>query len=162
MAVFKMSEIMDMGIEKEKKRRDFYYQAKDAFPTEKLKKLFGDLGKWEEDHVELFSQIRQQLHEEQETYQSYEGELANYIEAYLDSKLYYEVEGERFGQRVKSPEDALFMAMNFEKDAIIFFSELFNFVDSQHKETVKQLIKEEKEHLVYLHNMRKELGQANV
>ena len=162
MAVFKMAEIMDMGIEKEKKRRDFYYQARDAFPAENLKKLFGDLAKWEEDHVKLFSQIKQELCEEQETYQTYEGELADYIEAYLDSKLYYEVDGERFGQSIKTPEEALFMAMNFEKDAIIFFSELLNFIGDQHKETVKKLIKEEKGHLVYLHNMRKELGQAGV
>ena len=157
MSVFRISDIMEMGIEKEKKRRDFYSKLSKIYKDPRLVKLFGDLARWEEEHVEKFTQIKDSLGNMQETKESYEGELMNYIEAYIDNKLYYEIDSDKFHEKVKLPDDALTMAMHFEKDAIIFFTELFNFVAPEHKPNIKKLIDEEKQHLLYLYNMRKSL-----
>lgn len=157
MAIFKILEIMEMGIEKEKKRRDFYAKLAVMFKDQRLVKLFTDLKRWEDEHVDKFTQIKVALGDEQASHESYEGELGNYIEAYLDNKLYYEVDSAKFNERIKSPDDAITMAMHFEKDAIIFFTEIFNWVQPVHKPTIKQLIDEEKQHLLFLYNMRKSL-----
>ncbi|NUM34471.1 MAG: ferritin family protein [Candidatus Brocadiae bacterium] len=157
MSVFQIADIMEMGIEKERKRRDFYTKLSQIYEDTRLTKLFGDLARWEEEHVERFTHIKNSLGEMQESKESYDGELMNYIEAYLDNKLYYEIDSEKFHEKVKLADDALTMAMHFEKDAIIFFTELFNFVDAEHKPTIKKLIDEEKQHLLQLYNMRKSL-----
>ncbi len=148
---------MEMGIEKEKKRRDFYTKLSTIYQDARLVKLFSDLSLWEEEHVAKFTLIKSSLGELQEAKESYDGELANYIEAFLDDKLYYEIDSDKFHDKVKLPDDALTMAMHFEKDAIIFFTELFNLVDPEHKPTIKKLIDEEKQHLLQLYNMRKSL-----
>ena len=155
--VFKIEDVMNMGIEKERKRYEFYKKLTGLYQDEKLIKLFSDLATWEEEHVSRFIEIKSTLEKEQESRESYAGELGSYIEAYLDDKLYYDIESEEFSQKVKDPDDALTIAMHFEKDAIIFFTELFNLVDDIHKPTIKTLINEEKQHLLYLYNMRKEL-----
>lgn len=157
MAIFKIAEILDMGIEKEKKRRDFYGKLKTIYKQPNLKKLFADLEKWEEEHVSRFSAIKKALVDEQTSHESYEGELINYITAYLDHRLYYEIDSKSFQDKVKDIDDAIIMAMHFEKDAIIFFGELFDLVSATHKPVIKQLINEEKQHLLYLYNIRKDV-----
>ncbi len=157
MSLFKIAEILDMGIEKEKKRRDFYGKLKNIYNKPSLIKLFSDLERWEEEHVSKFSAIKQSLIEEQNTAESYHGELMEYIGAYLDHRLYYDIDSDTFKEKVANPDDALIMAMHFEKDAIIFFSELLALVQDVHKSTIKQLIDEEKQHLLFLYNIRKEL-----
>lgn len=159
MSVFKIAEILDMGIEKEKKRRDFYGKLKNLYKQPNLVKLFTDLEKWEEEHVTRFTAIKKGLSEEQVSHESYEGELMNYMHAYLDHRLYYEIDSPTFLKKVQEIDDALTMAMHFEKDAIIFFTELLNLVAEAHKPTIKQLINEEKQHLLFLYNIRKEVVQ---
>jgi rubrerythrin len=53
--VFNAAEIIDMGIEKEKKRRDFYALVAESFSDEEIKGLFTKLRDWEETHIEKFS-----------------------------------------------------------------------------------------------------------
>ncbi len=157
MSILKIAEILDMGIEKEKKRRDFYGKLKTLYKIPDLVKLFGDLEKWEEEHVARFTKIKEELAKEQDTYQSYQGELENYIHAYLDHRLYYDVDSSALKDKLQNPDDALTMAMHFEKDAIIFFTELLDLVHESQKSIIKQLINEEKQHLLYLYNIRKQL-----
>jgi rubrerythrin len=110
MAVFKIMEIMEMGIAKEEKRREYYGKVKQLFPK--------------------------------------------------DNALYYEVSQKEFLENVKSRESAILIAMSFEKDSILFFSELRPLVHEQHRDIVEKFIEEEKQHLVYLAKLKKEVTQA--
>lgn len=119
MNIFHISEIVDMGIEKEKKRRDFYAAAAAAFKQIDTKKLFLELRDWEQAHIEKFTMIRETLNE-QETPESYPGELSAYMQALVEERLYQEVSAANFKKNVKSPVDAAIYGMGFEKDAILF------------------------------------------
>jgi rubrerythrin len=57
--VFSAAEIIDMGIVKEKKRRDFYGYAADKFKEKDMKDLFSKLRDWEDeqDHRGITSSI---------------------------------------------------------------------------------------------------------
>ena len=154
MSVFKVAEVVDMGIEKEKKRRDFYGLAAQNFSeNEELRDLFLKLRDWEETHIEKFTEIREEVKEE--TFESYPGELSEYIDSLIDDKLYQEVTPDSFEENVSTPTEALNYGISFEKDAILFFRELQPYVGERTNRAITELIDEEKQHLVYLSELKK-------
>jgi len=157
MNIFSISEIVDMGIEKEKKRRDFYGLASEKFGGNDVKELFAKLRDWEGEHIKKFTKIREDIKEPGET-ESYKGEMNSYMQALLDDKLYNDVSPEKFGDNVKTPLDAISYGIGFEKDAIIFFNEIVKYTVSARKDVIKELIEEEKQHIVYLAALKEKYG----
>lgn len=151
--VFNAAEVIDMGIEKEKKRRDFYGYAASGFKDKELKDLFTKLRDWEDTHIKKFTEIRGSI-EESETSESYQGEFASYVKATVDDILYTQVSSKWFTNNVKTERAAIEYGMGFEKDAILFFNELLRYMNPYHKEKVQALIDEEKKHLVYLSELK--------
>ena len=152
--VFNAAEIIDMGIEKEKKRRDFYGRASEEFKEADLKKLFSDLRNWEDEHIKKFTGIRDSI-KDAEIEESYQGEFTAYIGALVDDKLYAHVSASSFTKNIRTPLDAIQWGIGFEKDAILFFNELLEYMPAENKEKVKQLVEEEKKHIIYLAELRK-------
>ena len=147
--VFSAAEIIDMGIAKEKKRRGFYACAADKFKEKDMKDLFSRLRDWEDEHVKKFTDIRNST-ETYEIKESYQGEFASYMKFVVDDMLYKQVSAEWFAKNIKEPLVAIQYGIGFEKDAILFFSELLKYMMGPNKEKVEELIGEEKRHLVYL------------
>jgi len=154
MNLFNTPEAIDMGIEKERKRRDFYGYAALKFKENDMVELFSRLRDWENTHIKKFSEIRATL-EESEATESYQGEFAAYAKATVDDILYKQVSAEWFAENVKEPLTAIQYGMGFEKDAILFFNELLKFMTPHHKEKIQELINEEKKHLIYLSELKK-------
>jgi len=152
--VFNAAEAIDLGIEKERKRRDFYGYAAEKFKEKDMKELFTRLRDWEEKHIKKFTEIRDSL-EESEVAESYEGEFLSYLKATVDDILYKQVSPEWFSKNVFAPRAAIQYGIGFEKDAILFFNELLRYMSPGHKEKVQTLIEEEKKHLLYLTELKK-------
>jgi len=151
------AEIVEIGIEKEKKRRDFYALAVEHFKdNEELAKLFARLRDWEEEHIKKFQEIRDTVSKGQYT-ESYPGETEAYMQALVDSELYTKINPENFASLVTSPADALDMGIRFEKDAILFFNGMSRFVDEKTQQITSKLIEEEQQHMLYLFNMKKDM-----
>lgn len=159
MNIFNISEIVDLGIEKEKKRRDFYGLCAERLNDKNIKELFSKLRDWEETHIEKFKGIRGSIKEPRET-EAYEGELSSYMHALLDDKLYNDVSPGKFSSNVKTPLDAITYGIGFEKDSIIFFNEIMNYTVDSRKEIIRKLIEEEKQHIIYLTLLKKSPDQA--
>ncbi len=151
--VFSAAEIIDMGIAKEKKRRDFYGYAAKKFKAKDMKELFTKLRDWEEEHIKKFTQIRNST-ETYEIQESYQGEFASYIKFVVDDMLYKQVSAPWFAKNVKKPITAIQYGIGFEKDAILFFGELLRYMMGPNKEKVGELIDEEKKHLIYLSELK--------
>jgi len=155
--LLKVADVVQIGIEKEKARRDFYDRASKHFDDADLKDLFTRLRDWEEGHIKKFQAIGNEL-EEPQTVESYPGELEGYMQALVDDYLYQEVTTDAFDAVVKSPVDAINFGIGFEKDAILLFMELASKVQSKNKEVIMQLMEEERHHIVQLIKMRKKLS----
>ncbi|MFH1996570.1 MAG: ferritin family protein [Candidatus Omnitrophota bacterium] len=156
MGLFNAPEVVDIGIEKEKKRRDFYGRVARSFDNKELKDLFTKLRNWEEEHILRFIEIRDSLIGSEAT-DSYAGELEDYAKALVDDQLYQNVASENFEKNVTSPASAVQYGIGFEKDAILFFNELIPHVPEQNRKIVQQLIEEEKSHIVYLSQLKNKL-----
>src|SRR3989338_2058023 len=102
MNVFNVAEIIDMGIAKERRRRDFYALAAKKFNGKAFKALFTRLRDWEESHIKKFTQIRNSVRQREIT-ESSQGEFEAYIKAMVDEMLYKQVSAKEFAKNVKSP-----------------------------------------------------------
>ena len=157
MNVLKIVDVVDIGIEKEKARRDFYDHVSKNFEDGELKDLFAKLRDWEETHIKKFQAIRGSL-DETSTVESYPGELTSYMDALVDDMLYKEVSPNAFDENVKTPLDAITYGIGFEKDAILLFMELSNYVLAKDKSVIQKLMEEERHHLVSLIKMKKKFS----
>lgn len=157
MAVLQPSDIVDIGIEKEIKRRDFYALAAEQFAEKaELAELFGKLRDWEEGHIRKFEKIREEVKGGNYA-ESYPGEIHEYMAAVVNGDLYENLDAESFAIAIKTPEAALDAGIGFEKDAILFFGGLANFVDPKAREVIEELISEEQMHMLQLFEMKKRL-----
>jgi rubrerythrin len=157
MAILQPSDIVDIGIEKEIKRRDFYALAADHFADKaELAELFGKLRDWEQGHIKKFEKIRDDVKGGNYA-ESYPGEIHEYMAAVVNSDLYENLDAESFALTIKSPKEALDAGIGFEKDAILFFGGLANFVDPKAREVIEELITEEQQHMLQLFEMKKKL-----
>lgn len=154
--LFNTVEVIDMGIEKEKKRRDFYSLVAQRFNDKDMKGLFTKLRDWEEVHIKKFTEIRNAIKELEAT-DSYPGELSDYIKVLLDDKLYKDVSADLFSRNVKTPVSAIQYGIGFEKDAVLFFKEMVSFMGDANKDAVQKLIDEEKQHIIYLTELKRKL-----
>lgn len=152
--VFTAAEIIDMGIAKEQKRRDFYAYTADKFREKDMKELFSKLRDWEEEHIKKFTAIRNST-QTYETAESYAGEFADYIKYAVDDMQYNQVTAKWFAKNITKPLEAIRYGISFEKDAILFFSELLKYMTGPDSEKVGALIQEEKKHLIYLSELKK-------
>jgi len=155
-SIFNAPEIIDVGIEKEKKRMAFYDLVSKKFEVNQMKELFERLRDWEKEHVEKFSRIKENIKESQ-TGESYAGEMSDYANALLDDTLYKQVSAGEFSKNVKTPLAAIQYGISFEKDAILFFSEMLASMADHDKDTIKTLIGEEKQHIIYLDQLKKKI-----
>ena len=156
--VFNAAEVIDMGIEKEKKRRDFYGLVSEKFKDKEINSLFSRLRDWEDEHIKKFSQIRDEVKGSEIT-ESYQGEFGSYIRAMVDDRLYSEASPSGFAKNVKTPLEAIKYGIGFEKDAILFFHELLRYMTPHHQEKIVELINEEKKHLIYLTELKRKFGK---
>lgn len=149
-----IAEVVDIGIEKEKKRRDFYASAAKKFSEKELRELFLRLSAWEEQHIKKFQEIKDGIDDTEAT-ESYSGERQAYMQTLVEEELYEAGSADEFVRSVDSVRSALEHGMRFEREAILFFSELEHFFRAAFKETLAQLINEEKQHLIYLAELKK-------
>ncbi len=60
-------------------------------------------------------------------------------------------------RKASSDKEALQIAIGFEKDSILFFGEMRKFVPDRDQRAIEELIRQEREHLRKLSELKKEL-----
>ena len=97
--IFNVAEVVDIGIEKERARRDFYALVGEQFEDKEMKALFARLRDWEDAHIEKFTDIRDEI-KQLEPVESFKGEFESYMKALVDDKIYKDVEPGQFADNV--------------------------------------------------------------
>jgi len=152
--IFDADEIFEMAEEIERNAAMFYREAAKSASVKQTKHMFLDMAAMEEDHLKTFTEMRGQFKQEDEEHVIFDpnNEAALYLQAIADSRGW---EGqislaEKLTGREKI-EDILQIAINAEKNSIVFFVGLEDFVPARlGKDKVESLIKEEMSHLTEL------------
>lgn len=148
---FNANEVFQMAIEIEENGRLFYQKAQELVDDPEIKRLFSDLEQREVEHREKFKALKSELPEsaQEGTVWDPQGEIDQYLRMTADMHVFKAASPmeEQLAQ-VTNAVDALKIAIQFEKDSILFFLLLQDETEKgKGKELISQLVNEEKAHL---------------
>jgi rubrerythrin len=149
MAVFTAAEAIDIALRLEKNGQAFYEAAARKFDDPQVKELMKDLAAWEQKHYDTFQELADQMKIEEPTLLTgpYWEDYDLYVQAALDSSLLHGPDkAVALVDGIESAEDALRMALGFEKDAQLFYYDLRDMMPESEREAVDTIIREEKGH----------------
>jgi rubrerythrin len=154
--IFKVNEVVSAAVEMERKGEQFYLHLASLQENRDIQKDLEYLAKEEVRHREIFQSILDRLGQIEIPAGSDESEYWNYMNALIDSYfLFQKVISERPSSWITRREDAIHVAIGFEKDSILFFTEMMGLVPEREKSIVDSCIQEEKGHLIKLKGMLK-------
>ncbi|MEM5787193.1 MAG: ferritin family protein [Syntrophobacteraceae bacterium] len=146
---FNAAEVYKIAITIEENGKRFYEESQKSIDVPEVKQLFAELAQQEVDHKHRFESLMAQIPPASSapTVWDPENELDKYIKMMADMHIFV---GDITGQvtQVKDARSALKMAIEFEKDSVIFFLSLEDAMAGQKdQELIKTLVKEEQAHL---------------
>jgi rubrerythrin len=148
---FNAAEVFDIAIKIEENGKRFYDQSRAIIDDPEVKKLFEELAREEVQHKEKFQALRSHLPVDAGSCTVFDPnhELNLYIKMMADQHVFTadgSVEAQIAG--IKDARDALKLAVEFEKDSVIFFLSMQDATEgAKDKEFIGTLVKEEQEHL---------------
>jgi rubrerythrin len=151
---FSMREVLEMALQTEKKGQDFYNAMADRFRDKKdLKDLFVKLALQEKKHEYSFEKLLETVTEQEP--QGWE-EAQNYFRAMVESEFFMGGGKALIAmENVRNESDAVALALSFEKESILYYTGLRDFVSD--KATIDEVIKEETEHVTWLRGLMETL-----
>lgn len=156
--LFSAREIAEAAVEKEKRRREFYAGVSELSTNGEVKKLFQFLEKEEEKHVAAFTRLRDSLPVGTHSGEEYDADMQAYMDSVIDDRLYSDVDSKEFVRKAATGKDAIRLAIGFEKDAILYFTEFLPHLSESDREVVTGLINEEKGHIRMLADLKRRMG----
>ena len=149
-------DVVEAAIEKERRRRNFYETVTQLSTNPDMKGLFHYLTEEENKHVAACTRIRDCLPEGAGREEDMK-DLNTYIDSITDDRLYSKMDSREFVQQAIDSWNVFSLAIGFEKDSILFFMEFLPHLSESDRTIVGDLIKEEKEHIVRLLEVMKQI-----
>ncbi len=125
--------------------------AKDQKNSE-LKEFFNRMAEQERVHQETFKNLAEQTRHSASVSSWIEDEVGGYLKSLAEVSIFPAMKKTKQDLTLKQ---ALEVAINIEKDSIIFYSELLRYAGDE-KKTIETIINEEKKHLTDLFNLNRE------
>lgn len=148
---FNAGEVFKIALNIEENGRIFYTAAAARTDNEAVKKIFQELGEEEIKHKERFTELMKDLPGAAtgSTVWDPDNEIDQYLKMMADMHVFNQASDvEAMVEKLEGPEAALKLAMQFEKDSIIFFAEMQGLAESQEgRDNIGKLVKEEQSHL---------------
>jgi rubrerythrin len=147
---FNAGEVFKIAIQIEENGKKFYDESQKVVDNAAIQKLFAELAEQEIDHKRRFESLMAQLPPASKgsTVWDPDNELDQYIKMTADDHVFVtSVSLEEQLAQVKDARSALKMAIEFEKDSVLFFLALEDVTEKKDQELIKTLVKEEQGHL---------------
>jgi len=157
---YSAKEVLDMAIRIEENGEFFYAAAAKAAKSKQIKKLFEFLYREEVKHTRCFKALIKEADTESapDKLDPYLEEAYLYLNALADSEVFTDADqGAEFARRIGGEQEAVEYAIKAEKDALLFYYEISNFIREKDKSILDQIVKEEKDHLQKLTNIKNDL-----
>jgi rubrerythrin len=145
--LFEVKEVLDFAEYIEQTGYEFYSEAAKKFSDHKIVELFKYLALEEMKHEKLFKNLAKSA-ATFDAEESYEGEFKAYMKEFCASHSLANRDTLRNSlDNLKTFEDVLDKAISFEKDSVVFFSELKYMSAFDKEQVIEKVIKEELDHL---------------
>lgn len=153
--LFSGNEIIDMAVKIEENGRAFYLAAEQNIEDENLAAALKKLADDESEHKAVF----EALYKPDGVYSldsAYNEEVDGYIKAMAGAQVF--APGKSVAELARSAGDifhVLALAMGAEKDSILYYSEMRNWVQPKDRDIIGKIIVEEKKHLQDLSDLHR-------
>jgi len=155
MKIFESQDILLFAKRIEENGERFYQQSADRLQDPKAKELFRYLAEEERVHRNVFEEMLSTM-ERFDVRETYEGEYLSYLQDYLDRKVIFDSKtAERELAGVQDPASAIDFAIRREMDAILYFTEVKQFVSEEQQDPIDRILKEERGHFSKLSDLKK-------
>jgi rubrerythrin len=149
-----------MAVRIEENGMRFYTDASKATKVPRLKELFSTLAEEEARHISVFSGLADSVPEDAvaEGFDPYVTEASLYLKAMADQEVFTRAdEGKKLAEEIFDERTALDLAIDMEKDSLLFYYEMQKMIREKDAHVVEELINQEKEHLKKLNKHKEEL-----
>jgi rubrerythrin len=154
------ADLTNLAIDIEKKGVAFYDIMARTSDDAKLRRTFQFLSEMERQHVKVFQKIFSSI--DQNAKSGADGEEGVYIQTLMDNSAFTDdFVSSELVNRIQTDIQALELSIIAEKDSLIFYFELIDQLGDPNRELVKQIISEEKRHILQLSEIKKELRAQN-
>ena len=154
---FSIKEIIDMAVELEKTGGHFYTECAAKFgKNDRLKELVQFLASEEAENEKIFKSMLEGIGEPEGNFTD---EYYEYLSALISGRIFSSSSAvDSFVEDIADHTDALYAAIQAEKDSILFYSELKEMYegDPDKASVVSRLIEAERTHLIKLNHMLKD------
>ena len=148
---FNAFEVFEIAERIERSGAKFYRQAAELFDQMRIHNLLSDLAEWEIKHEEIFANMRKQLSEQSRELRTFKPEDNLLLDAQAMAGLAVfainpETSSEFTGRETK--KDVLEKAIQKEKDSIVYYTGLRNFIPARAgQDKIDDIIREEMHHI---------------
>lgn len=145
MAVFSADEVYQIAMEMEQTGQVFYEALAAGSDRSDVANLLRRLAAQEQDHYKQFARLRAQLATRPVSHALSEDEM-DFAQALVTDRMIPNPQEARRIASEGSVRAALDMAINVEKDSILFYSEVLQAIDPQEAPAIREIIQQEKTH----------------
>lgn len=158
---FNQEEVLVIAQRIEENGEKFYSLASKVVKNKQLSSLLDWLAQEEHKHYETFTTMRQELQDNPKWWDPDE-EVEKHINAIADLNVFkYPFSIETIVKDIKSPEHAIYIALGFEKDSIIYYLSLLQGISQKNvreREQINKIIYIEMDHIYKLNDILKTLN----
>lgn len=151
-------EVIEMAIKTEETGKEFYTNAAKKIKSKPLAELFNFLANEEMKHAKTFKSLYKTIIQTPQSIPSNWQEFSLYLKAITDSKFFLGSDKSlSFIAKSKTPKSLLDYAISFEKETMLFYLEILNFIKKKDKPLVDKIITQEKEHIKKLSTIKEKI-----
>ncbi len=155
--LFSGSELLEIALGIERNGAAFYQASADKTKNQNTKAIYEHLAAEELKHLNAFQEMLSTVGQYQPP-EDYAEEYMRYLKSLADSSVFSDVtEAQQKAKRTSSEIEALDIGIQAEKDSILFYTEMQNFVRQADRKVVLNIIDEEKAHLGQLSQLKQTL-----
>jgi len=155
---FSGSELINIAIDIERRGITFYDIMTKSTDNAAARDVFQHLANMEREHMQIFQGMLGKVDKYQPT-EIYPGEYAGYVQSLVDSAVFTDdLITSEMATRTNSAVEALELAIEAEKDSILFYYEMRDIMSKRAYSTINEIITEEKEHLRELSELKRKLA----
>ncbi len=162
---FNAFEVLTMAERIEINAQNFYQQASKMVDNPDISELFSNLAVWEKEHESLFSDMKSGLSEDEKASTAIDpyDELMLYLAEMADEHVFVkkDLDPASVIDDRSTPEDVINLAIEFEKESILFFLTLKRLISKRSgSEEIQKVIDEEVDHMAYLASKKRILRSS--
>jgi rubrerythrin len=154
---FSPQEILKISIKVEEAGAKLYDKLSEQTDNKEVKKVWDYLKEQEIEHKKIFFNILSQVGDYM-VYDLNPGEYNNYIRAIASEYIFSsQLIEEKLGQDFKDDLEAVNFGISIEKESILVYTSFKEYMKTEKKELIDQVIEQEKKHYTDLVNLKRSL-----